>query len=450
MPFCKGCGHAHVLRHLGEALGQLHLDPSKVCLVTDIGCIGLADSLFPAVHTVHTTHGRSTAFATGIELADAVLADSKLKIIVLIGDGGAMIGLLHLVNAALLNVDVTVLLCNNFLFGMTGGQNSAFSPLDFVTATSPKGNIVPPLDICNVMVDAHARFVVRSLATDKNLTSTIAQAVSFEGFSLVEIVELCTEYGTKKNQLSGNQLRSIAERHGQRFGELHGTNDRPEFASLYSGKFPPVQSVHPPGRSNGNEDSLDNFLTPTCSSSLDRKKGIIVAGSAGERVQSTAHLFCQAAVRAALYSTQKNDNPVTQGTGFSFSEICISPREIWYTGIERADAVIIVSEDGLRETSAKGIFPKLTPEAIVIADSELKIPETRARVLQLPFRSTCGAVKAAAAGLSAYLTLTDDFPVSAFHEALNGKTGAGKTFFAESFHLMLDSLCPASFANAGR
>jgi pyruvate/2-oxoacid:ferredoxin oxidoreductase beta subunit len=79
MPFCKGCGHSNILNKLNNALGSLNLDPKDVCLVTDIGCIGLADALFDKVHTVHTTHGRSTGFATGIAVADKVLAEKRLK-----------------------------------------------------------------------------------------------------------------------------------------------------------------------------------------------------------------------------------------------------------------------------------------------------------------------------------------------------------------------------------
>jgi 2-oxoglutarate/2-oxoacid ferredoxin oxidoreductase subunit beta len=130
LPYCRGCGHSLVVRQLSDALERLGLPPRSIELITDIGCVGLADALFPYLHTVHTTHGRSTAFATGMALADAVLEPRGLKPIVMIGDGGAMIGLLHLVHAAQLNVDVTVLIHNNFMFGMTGGQHSALSPLN--------------------------------------------------------------------------------------------------------------------------------------------------------------------------------------------------------------------------------------------------------------------------------------------------------------------------------
>jgi len=121
MPYCKGCSHGLVVRALADALYATGLPPERLCLVSDIGCVGLIDRLFPTVHTVHTTHGRSTAFASGIAMADGVLEDGKLKVVVVIGDGGATIGLLHLVGAAQLNVDVTVIVHNNHLYGMTGG-----------------------------------------------------------------------------------------------------------------------------------------------------------------------------------------------------------------------------------------------------------------------------------------------------------------------------------------
>ena len=73
LPYCRGCGHSLVVRQLSRAFEQLGLPPRSVALTTDIGCVGLADSLFPYLHTVHTTHGRSTAFATGMALADAIV-----------------------------------------------------------------------------------------------------------------------------------------------------------------------------------------------------------------------------------------------------------------------------------------------------------------------------------------------------------------------------------------
>ncbi len=402
MPFCKGCGHSHILRKLNDALVQLHLQPEDVCIVSDIGCIGLADALFAVPHTVHTTHGRSTGFATGIALADSILASKKLKTIVLIGDGGAMIGLLHLVNAALLNVDVTVVLCNNFLFGMTGGQHSSFSPLDFITQTTPSGNIIPPLDMCKITADAHSEFVARKYATDKDLSETLAAAIQHKGFSLVEIIELCTEHATEKNELTGASLENILRAQEQETGLLQRRNLRKDFGTTYTNKFP-VRKIE-------TSSSVDDAIIPQSTSTLQTQIGIVIAGSAGERVQSSARKFCEAAMRAGLYCTQKNDNPVTQGSGFSLSEIVISPDEIFYTGIDIPNVVIIVSKDGLKELTAKNYFENLPQSTLILLDEELEKPSTSAQVLTVPFRKQYGGKKSAMKALEFYLTMHPVFP----------------------------------------
>ncbi len=404
MPFCKGCGHAHVLRKLDEALTSLGISPSDVCLVTDIGCIGLADSLFGKVHTVHTTHGRSTAFATGIALADSIMGESKLKPIVLIGDGGAMIGLLHLVHAAQLNVDVTVLLCNNFLFGMTGGQHSAFSPVDFISQTTPDGNMIPPIDMCRVISGSRAGFVARKLATDKDLSATIADAISAPGFSLVEIVELCTEHATSRNELKGNSLAQIAEHNGYSFGKLTNGDFRDPYGKLYKIKH----------FSSYKGAEKNNSLSVSCKSALKSKVSMIIAGSAGERVQSSARKLCEGAVMSGLFCTQKNDNPVTQGSGFSLSEVIISPEEIHYTGVDFPTVVILVSQDGVREMQSKNIFSILSSETLLLADETLVLPVTSATVVRHPFRKISGPHLAAQHAIKMYLERTQIFPLQAY------------------------------------
>ncbi len=414
MPFCKGCGHSHVLRKLNDALMKLQIPPSKVNLVTDIGCIGLADAMFETPHTVHTTHGRSTAFATGIELADSVLSDSKLKTIVLIGDGGAMIGLLHLVNAALLNVDVTVILCNNFLFGMTGGQHSAFSPIEFITPTTPDGNIIPPIDMCRVMMDARSEFVARKLATDKDLGEVIAEAIQHPGFAMVEIVELCTEHATTKNELTGNAIRSVIEEQGQEFGLLTNGTTRAEFGVVYADK-------NPRDRAFTSEKKVDGII-PQFESTLKQQVGVVIAGSAGERVQSAAKKLCEAAVLSNLHCTQKNDNPVTQGSGFSLAEVILSPQEIYYTGIETPDAVIVVSEDGLIELYEKHLFDRLKPATTIILDASLPKPHTNATIIEYPFRKEFGGVKAAMKAIEFFIQQSVLFPM----EALQVERNEGK------------------------
>ncbi len=404
-PFCKGCGHHHITNAINAALVKLDLEPRRVNITSDIGCVGLVDTLFEGVHSFHTTHGRSTAFATGVEIADSILADSKLKNLVVIGDGGAMIGLLHLVNAAQMNVDVTVILYNNFLFGMTGGQNSSFSPLRFITATTPGGNIIPPIDMPAVLKGANAGFLARKTATDPDLADTIAEAIAHPGFALVEVLELCTEYAVRGNKIRGNKLEEVDPGSIAELGVLVNRRDRMEFGEAYKTKS--VQPA-PVVKSSGIEPRYQN--------TLEKRVGFVIAGTAGERVQFASYMLMQAAVLSGANATQKNDNPVTQGTGFSLSEIVLSRDEIYYTGIDMPDVIVAVSEDGVRELAAKGMFEKANADTLIICDNTLSLPKCSGKVVELPLRKRYMPAGAAFAGILTAVKSTSILPILAFQD----------------------------------
>lgn len=411
-PYCKGCGHPLVLRALGTALERLEIAPIDLAVVTDIGCVGLADSQILTPHTVHTTHGRSTAFASGISLADSVLGEGRLKTIVLIGDGGAMIGINHLVNGALLNPDVTVLVHNNFLFGMTGGQNSAFSPVDFVTATTPGGSFVPPLDLARVLLAARAPFVARMVTGDRDLADVIERAIAHPGFAVVEVLELCTAYGTRWNPLTGAKLREVADEAGYELGVLRD-EPRPTFGAAYRERHAavPVSTVEP----NGSGPAF----VPT----LERQVGLVIAGSAGERVQTAARVLAAAALSCGLYATQKNDYPVTVGTGFSVSEVILAPEPILYTGIETPDAVLVVSQDGVRELERSGMFERVGEGTLVLADEALELPPLAAEPVRLPLRADAGVKQAALAAVAAWVERDGSIPAQALRAAVASRLG---------------------------
>ena len=396
MPYCRGCGHGLVARRLDEALGRLGLDARRVVLTTDIGCVGLVDPLFPALHTVHTIHGRSTAVAAGAVLADALCAEGGLKNIVMLGDGGATIGLLHLTQAALMNVDLTVLLHNNMLYGMTGGQHSALTPEGFATSTTLEGNWLPALDMEQVLRGCHGGFYARQLATDRELGAVIAEAVEFPGFALVEILELCTGFGVPLNELDGRRLRAMAEAEGKQLGVRIRRTDRRPYHALYRERFPMRAAASPPPASATSAGPFAHRL--------ERALGVVVAGSAGERVQTAAAVLAQAAVLSGLHCVQKNDYPVTVGSGFSLSEVKLSPVPILYTGIDAPDAVLLVSADGLREVKGRGDLERLAPEGLVIVDESLAGALPPGRALAVPLRR---ALSADAAALGAVALLVE-------------------------------------------
>ena len=222
-PFCPGCGHGLILNQLNAALVKLGLDPTRVVIVTDIGCQGLGDQYF-ATHAFHGLHGRSIAYATGIKLADP-----DLKVIVIMGDGGTGIGGAHLLNAARRNIGLTVLVFNNFNFGMTGGEHSVTTPPGGVTATTRAGNVERPLDVCATVAVNGAGFVWRGTAFDRDLADIIAEAIRSESFALLDIWELCTAYYVPNNEFSRKSLEATRTALGMAAGVLH-REARPEYA----------------------------------------------------------------------------------------------------------------------------------------------------------------------------------------------------------------------------
>ena len=137
------------------------------------------------------------------------------------GDGGTGIGGAHLLNAARRNIGLTVLVFNNFNFGMTGGEHSVTTPPGGVTATTRAGNVERPLDVCATVAVNGAGFVWRGTAFDKDLADIIAEAVRSESFALLDIWELCTAYYVPNNEFSRKSLEATRTALGMAAGVLH-------------------------------------------------------------------------------------------------------------------------------------------------------------------------------------------------------------------------------------
>jgi 2-oxoglutarate ferredoxin oxidoreductase subunit beta len=190
--WCGGCGIGVVMGALIRAIDHLGLKNDEVALVAGIGCTARMP-VYMDFNTLHTTHGRALAFATGLKIARP-----DLKVIAIMGDGDALaIGGNHFLHAARRNIGITALVVNNFIYGMTGGQYSPTTPLGARATTSPYGNVEYPMPVCEVAAAAGATYVARStvyhaLELDKYLQEAIVQ----DGFSVVEAVSYChTTYG---------------------------------------------------------------------------------------------------------------------------------------------------------------------------------------------------------------------------------------------------------------
>ncbi|UCF78854.1 MAG: 2-oxoacid:acceptor oxidoreductase family protein [Candidatus Eiseniibacteriota bacterium] len=402
VPFCKGCSHAGIALNTEAALQKLGVEPLDVVIVTDIGCHGIIDK-FLTTHTVHGLHGRSIAIAAGIRMG---LADPEKKVIVFVGDGGATIGLKHIIAAAHRNIDMTVVVHNNMLYGMTGGQPSDLTPAGFRTPTMAEGDTGIGFDLCGLVKSAGAAYVSRIVGSG-DFSGQLAEAFRMPGFSLVEIVEICPSYGVRENP--GVKLSNIAEKMGLTPME----SIRPDAKSFrVRRKEAPVSLL----------DGLD-VLSSSSRSALDRKFRIVLGGSAGEGVQVATRLFAEAAVRCGLHVTTKGNYPVTVGVGYSCSEIILSPERILSTVVRSPDALVVVSPDGMEFCrryleQLEGEF--YLDESISVGEAARTAPRAK------PFRKRAGPRRAALFALMVLLADSDVFPLEEYAEVIrHSKLGEG-------------------------
>jgi len=193
--WCPGCSNGIVTRALIDAILSLELDPDRTCVVAGIGCAGRITS-YLNWSTVHTAHGRALAVATG-----AKAADPGLNVIVVMGDGDCVaIGGNHLIHAARRNIDLTALVFNNSIYGMTGGQMSPTTFEGDHSTTTVYGNVEQAFDICELARAAGATFVARGTPYAYNrLAQLIAGGIAHKGFSFVEAMVSCPTYYGRQN-----------------------------------------------------------------------------------------------------------------------------------------------------------------------------------------------------------------------------------------------------------
>jgi 2-oxoglutarate ferredoxin oxidoreductase subunit beta len=194
--WCSGCANGIVLKAIIRAIDDLELDQNEVCAVSGIGCSSRATGYLD-FNTLHTTHGRALAFATGLKCAKP-----ELHILVITGDGdAASIGGNHLIHAARRDIDLTVVVFNNQIYGMTGGQVSPVTPRGKFAATAPYGSAENAFDICDLVRAAGASYVARSTAYHaKQMEKFIRRGLQTKGFSLVDIMTPCPTTFGKRNQ----------------------------------------------------------------------------------------------------------------------------------------------------------------------------------------------------------------------------------------------------------
>ncbi len=195
--WCPGCGHGTITGALVRAIAKLKLDKNRVVVVSGIGCSSRAPGYLD-FDTLHTTHGRAIAFATGIKLSRP-----DLKVIVLTGDGDCTaIGGNHFIHAARRNIDITTIVMNNNIYGMTSGQYSPMTPKGMMGTTAPYGNVERTFDLAKLAIASGATYVGRATSYHVQLLGElIEKALLNKGFSMIEAVSQCPTYMGRKNKI---------------------------------------------------------------------------------------------------------------------------------------------------------------------------------------------------------------------------------------------------------
>jgi 2-oxoglutarate ferredoxin oxidoreductase subunit beta len=185
---CPGCGNGIIAQSFLRAIDKAGISKEKIVCVAGIGCSGWIPSPFFDIDTLHATHGRPIAFATGVKLGNP-----ELEVVVFTGDGDASaIGGNHLIHAARRNIGIKVICVNNMIYGMTGGEAAPTTPRGMKTTTTPFGNLERPFDLSKLVIAAGGTYVARWTTYHvASLVASMKKALTRNSFALLEVLSQC-------------------------------------------------------------------------------------------------------------------------------------------------------------------------------------------------------------------------------------------------------------------
>ena len=365
--FCPGCAHDRITQALDKGFQLLNLPGHQIAIVSDIGCSGLFDTFF-LTHAFHGLHGRALTYAAGIKLARP-----DLNVVVTMGDGGQGIGGAHLLAACRRNLNLTLLILNNFNFGMTGGQYSATTPSDAQVGSGFLNRLERPLDICSVARSAGAAYVQRCSSYQKDLAEEISKAIEYNGFSVLDIWGICPGRYTRANKLSPKEITETLKELPPETGEV-AENRRQEYGNHYHKTAKRLKQTAPPVT-----------VEKTFDAPQSGRHDILLLGNAGQRIITAGEILCIAGLTAGLYATQKNEYNITVLRGPSISEMILSEDRIDYAGIDIPNVIIALSQEGVDRR--KPLFARLNSKTQVFLAPGVNLPSTQAEECLLDFKS---------------------------------------------------------------
>jgi 2-oxoglutarate ferredoxin oxidoreductase subunit beta len=241
LPFCPGCGCFSVINCFLRAIHESgYEDLRRFVFCSGIGCSSWIPSPYFEADSIHTTHGRSIPVATGVKLLRP-----DLNVVVFGGDGDIVgIGLSHLIHAARRNLDITVIMVNNMIYGMTGGQVAPTTPYKVSTTTTPYGNFEYPLDATKLVISVGASYAARWTTVHvTELKESIKNALSCKGFAFIEVVSQCpTMFGRRVGFKDVTALMQWFRENSIPFSEAQNMSEKELQGKILTGEF---KTMHP-------------------------------------------------------------------------------------------------------------------------------------------------------------------------------------------------------------
>ena len=406
--WCAGCGNGIIMRDVAQAIENLGLSRSNTVIVSGIGCSSRAAGYLD-FNTIHTIHGRAIAFATGIKLANP-----HLEVIVIAGDGDiSAIGGNHLIHAARRNIGLTVVVMNNNIYGMTGGQYSPTTPTGEFGTTAPYGNIDRAFDIAKLAYGAGASYAARGSAYHVQQTiSLIQEGIRHRGFSIIDVASVCPTYYGRKNkkgsavdmlkwqrdnavQAEKAKTMTPEELKGKLVLGAVSQSLHPEFTYEY-GKL--IERLYEEKEQREEQEKADmarigkvtgqiknSGEAPVSSPAGRERNELRLAGSGGQGIILASVILAQAAVLAGKYTAQSQSyGPEARG-GQCKAETLVSDTPIGFTKVQNPTFLMCLTQESLSHYGKS-----VGPDCMVLIDSALTPPENLRpeQVVKLPILET--------------------------------------------------------------
>lgn len=441
--WCAGCGAGIVQTALLTAIHELRMPRDRIVFVSGIGCTGRMPT-YVDFNTMHVTHGRAIPCATGLKIVNP-----DFVVLTAMGDGdAAAIGGNHLIHAARRNIDISAIIVNNHIYGMTGGQYSPTTPLDSLASTAPYGCQEPPFDLCQLTAGAGGTFVARTTVYHfAMMVNLLRKAIAHKGFSMVEVMSDCPTGFGRRNKL-GSAVKMIQylkdhavrlknweqmspeERNGKfPIGLLAGC-EREEYTERYGKIVRHAMAAAVAGR----EEKTNPVQQPSAPASSGREGqktlpgvvGVRLSGSGGQGLILAGVIYGKA---ASIYGGKnavqtQSYGPEARG-GASKSDIVLSTTPIDYPLAQKLDVLLCLNQE-----SCDAYFSDLKADGVLIVDSLYvkRVPTSTAYVLPLTeiAKNVVGRVVVAnVVALGAVCELTPYVSRRAFEDALRASVPKG-------------------------